>query len=163
MTKMTYAKHEVEITVADKKRTRLHQRIGNGNGNAKPEIEPTDPRVTRKVGEKLRVSAVSMPAFSTEHMDGRFQGANGKWYYAVNDDAVNGDAANLFVLLSEVTILRSGFLYTVKSGDTLSKIAREYDSQIPGLSQKIYETNKEVIGENPNMIHPGQELFIPNK
>ena len=161
MTQMTYAYHESKVTVADKKRPRLHQRIGEGNGYDKPETAPTDPRVTKKVGEKLLLLAYSMPA--TKHADGRFQGINGKWYYQVTDDPMNGDAANLLVLLSEVTILRSGFLYTVKSGDTLSKIAREYDSQIPGLSQKIYETNKEVIGENPNMIHPGQELFIPNK
>jgi nucleoid-associated protein YgaU len=111
----------------------------------------------------LRVSAVSLPTTSIEHADGRFQGANKKWYYAVTDDAINGNAANLYVLLSEVTILRSGFLYTVKAGDSLSKIAREYDSQIPGLAQKIYKHNKEVIGPNPNMIHPGQELYIPNR
>jgi nucleoid-associated protein YgaU len=27
----------------------------------------------------------------------------------------------------------------------------------------IYETNKDVIGDDPNVIKPGQELVIPKK
>lgn len=47
--------------------------------------------------------------------------------------------------------------YEVKSGDSLSKIAKNY----PGMTwQKIYEANKDVI-KDPNMIHPGQKLKIP--
>ncbi len=91
-----------------------------------------------------------MPGFSTEHTDGRIPGTNGKWYYEVTKDA-----ANLFILLSEVSILRTGFLHTVKTGDTLSKIAREFDAYDSELVQKIYATNKDAIGNNPNSIHPG--------
>lgn len=48
-------------------------------------------------------------------------------------------------------------LYTVKSGDNLSKIAKKY----PGLSWKdIYEANKDQI-KNPDLIHPGWQLKIP--
>ena len=49
--------------------------------------------------------------------------------------------------------------YTVKSGDTLSGIARK----LTGSSswQAIYEQNKSVIGSNPNLIKPGQVLTIP--
>ena len=49
--------------------------------------------------------------------------------------------------------------YTVKSGDTLSKIAQ---SQL-GVSSKwrdIYDLNKDIIS-NPNLIYPGQKLKIP--
>lgn len=47
--------------------------------------------------------------------------------------------------------------YTVKSGDSLSKIAKNY----PGLTwQKIYEANKDQI-KDPDLIHPGQKLKIP--
>ena len=46
---------------------------------------------------------------------------------------------------------------TVKSGDTLSKIAAAH-----GISwQKLYELNKGVVGGNPNLIRPGQELKLP--
>ena len=48
--------------------------------------------------------------------------------------------------------------YEVKSGDSLSKIAKNY----PGLTwQKIYEANKDQI-KNPDIIHPGQKLKIPS-
>lgn len=48
--------------------------------------------------------------------------------------------------------------YEVKSGDSLSKIAKNY----PGLTwQQIYEANKDQI-KNPDIIHPGQKLKIPS-
>ena len=49
--------------------------------------------------------------------------------------------------------------YTVKSGDSLSAIARKLTGSTNW--QTIYEQNKAVIGSNPNMIKPGQVLTIP--
>jgi nucleoid-associated protein YgaU len=52
--------------------------------------------------------------------------------------------------------------WTVKSGDSLSKIAKDvYDDA--GKYMKIYEANKATIGSNPNLIKPGQKLVLPNK
>ena len=49
--------------------------------------------------------------------------------------------------------------YTVKSGDTLSKIGQHH-----GVAwREIYEANKDVIGDNPDKILPGQTLRIPRK
>ncbi|MGI9077611.1 MAG: LysM peptidoglycan-binding domain-containing protein [Gemmatimonadaceae bacterium] len=50
--------------------------------------------------------------------------------------------------------------YTVKAGDSLSKIARhEYGD---GAKWKqIYEANKNII-KDPDLIYPGQELTIPS-
>ena len=46
--------------------------------------------------------------------------------------------------------------YVVKKGDTLSKIASKY-----GVDwQYLYEKNKQVIGNNPDKIYPGQVLSI---
>ncbi|WP_102271309.1 LysM peptidoglycan-binding domain-containing protein [Cytobacillus massiliigabonensis] len=45
--------------------------------------------------------------------------------------------------------------YTVKSGDSLSKV---FGKDWP----KIYEANRAVIGNNPNLIYPGQKLVIPS-
>lgn len=47
-------------------------------------------------------------------------------------------------------------IYTVKSGDTLSGIANSYGT----TWQKLYEKNKSVIGNDPNLIKPGQVLKI---
>lgn len=50
--------------------------------------------------------------------------------------------------------------YTVKEGDTLSKIAKNTlgDS---GDWTKVYSANKDII-KNPNLIYAGQELTIPS-
>lgn len=46
--------------------------------------------------------------------------------------------------------------YTVKAGDNLSTIAARY-----GINWKtLYENNRAIIGDNPNLIHPGQTLKI---
>jgi len=46
--------------------------------------------------------------------------------------------------------------YTVRSGDTLSKVAARHAT----TWQKLYAANKAVIGADPNLIVPGQRLEI---
>ena len=49
--------------------------------------------------------------------------------------------------------------YTIKGGDSLSKIAKHFY----GDAQKwniIFESNKDTI-KNPDLIHPGQIIKIP--
>lgn len=50
--------------------------------------------------------------------------------------------------------------YTVKSGDTLSGIAQ---SEMGDANRwpELYAANKDAVGKNPDMIHPGLELTIP--
>jgi nucleoid-associated protein YgaU len=50
--------------------------------------------------------------------------------------------------------------YVVKKGDYLSKIAKEVYGDAKRWPE-IYEANKELIGDDPNLIHPGQKLLIP--
>lgn len=57
---------------------------------------------------------------------------------------------------------RPGQEYTVQSGDTLWGIAqRAYND--PEDWDTIYDANKGVIGNNPNLIYPGQRLQIPSQ
>lgn len=57
---------------------------------------------------------------------------------------------------SSIRLAGETITYTVKSGDTLSGIAAKY-----GMSwQELYAKNKFVIGNNPNLIKPGQVLTI---
>ena len=52
-----------------------------------------------------------------------------------------------------------GGSYTVKGGDTLSKIGQHH-----GVAwREIYEANRDVIGDDPDKIKPGQKLRIPKK
>ncbi|RMG95188.1 MAG: LysM peptidoglycan-binding domain-containing protein [Chloroflexi bacterium] len=52
--------------------------------------------------------------------------------------------------------------HTVVSGDTLSGIAAKYyNSAAREKWMAIYEANKEIIGDNPSLIRPGQVLKIP--
>ena len=60
---------------------------------------------------------------------------------------------------SDAPAASAGTTYTVKSGDSLSKIAK----RIYGDASKwnrIYDANRDKI-ENPDLIHPGQEFTIP--
>lgn len=49
---------------------------------------------------------------------------------------------------------------TVKSGDSLYKIAKEVYGD-GSQWKKLYDANKKTIGKNPNVIKPGQKLVIP--
>ncbi len=48
--------------------------------------------------------------------------------------------------------------YVVQSGDTLSGIATRFGSSV----QAIYQSNLTTIGSDPNLIVPGQKLYIPD-
>ena len=68
------------------------------------------------------------------------------------------------VSYSVSNLKKSGIVktYTVKEGDTLSKIAEKIYGDASEY-EKIYKANKDLIGDDPNMIKVGQELTIPPK
>jgi len=60
---------------------------------------------------------------------------------------------------SSTTPSNSDTMYTVKSGDSLSKIAKAIYGD--GTEwRRIFDANRDKIN-NPDLIHPGQELIIP--
>ena len=50
--------------------------------------------------------------------------------------------------------------HTVKSGESLSKIAKHYYGNAMKYTA-IFNANRNLL-DNPDLIHPGQELDIPN-
>lgn len=50
--------------------------------------------------------------------------------------------------------------HVVESGESLSLIAKRYYGD-PMKYRKIFEANSDLL-DNPDLIHPGQELIIPN-
>ncbi|MFC0844546.1 transglycosylase SLT domain-containing protein [Streptomyces noboritoensis] len=51
--------------------------------------------------------------------------------------------------------------YSVVAGDTLSKIAQDLD--VSGGWKQLYQDNRQAIGGNPALIHPGLELAVGKK
>ncbi|MFE7808608.1 transglycosylase family protein [Streptomyces sp. NPDC057430] len=49
-------------------------------------------------------------------------------------------------------------MYTVTPGDSLSRIARE--ERVKGGWQRLYEANRTVVGDDPDLIRPGQRLTL---
>ncbi|MEV4936899.1 transglycosylase family protein [Streptomyces zaomyceticus] len=49
-------------------------------------------------------------------------------------------------------------MYTVTPGDSLSKIAR--DERVQGGWKRLYDGNRTVVGDDPDLIHPGQRLTL---
>lgn len=65
-------------------------------------------------------------------------------------------------ILANITVADTSVFahYTVKGGDTLGKIAKHFYGNASKYP-KIFEANKHIL-KNPDVIHPGQELVIPN-
>jgi hypothetical protein len=53
-----------------------------------------------------------------------------------------------------------GSTYTVQSGDSLFSIAQQAYGD-GNKWQYIYDANKQVIGDDPNLIRPGEVIYIP--
>ena len=62
------------------------------------------------------------------------------------------------------TDIKSGSAcYTVQSGDSLSTISQKFYGDMSANNvNKIYYSNMATIGSNPNIIQPGQQLYIPD-
>jgi nucleoid-associated protein YgaU len=59
----------------------------------------------------------------------------------------------------ETTGAATGQTYVVVKGDSLSKIAKKYYGDAKKWP-KIFEANRDVV-KDPDLIHPGQQLKIP--
>ncbi|MFE7973253.1 transglycosylase family protein [Streptomyces shenzhenensis] len=90
----------------------------------------------------------------------KVQGAQGWGAWPVcSTRAASGSAASTSAEPVRSTQPRqrdAGDDYTVREGDTLSGIAARHGTSW----QRIYATNRPIIGTNPNMIVPGQRLAL---
>lgn len=74
--------------------------------------------------------------------------------------AVGGDSPSDIMADIKVADTSVYARHTVKSGETLGKIAKHYYGN-PGKYQVIFQANSDIL-KNPDLIHPDQELIIPN-
>jgi LysM repeat protein len=63
------------------------------------------------------------------------------------------------VIVTMATANTEPVTYTVKSGDSLARIAPKYHL----TWQSLYCDNKKLIGSNPNVINLGEKILIPSK
>ncbi|MBK9108261.1 MAG: LysM peptidoglycan-binding domain-containing protein [Saprospiraceae bacterium] len=73
---------------------------------------------------------------------------------------VGGDSPS--DIIADIDVAYTDFYakHTVKSGESLSKIAKHYYKNA-GDYMKIFNANTNIL-KDPDVIHPGQELTIPN-
>lgn len=141
-----YANVDVEV---DGDTVVLSGRVPNVGAREKAVLIAGNVEGIDRVDDRLRVDApaagapdfsdVSGSVASTEQSLGGSGGAGGL------GSASGGEAASQF--------------YTVKSGDTLSRIAKEFYGEANKYPQ-IFEANKPML-KDPDKIYPGQMLRIP--
>jgi len=79
------------------------------------------------------------------------------------DDATEQDSSGAGVkTTAPATQPPAATTYTVKSGDSLWKIAQNTLGD-GNRWREIYELNKDTVGSNPNLIYPGQVYNLPAK
>ncbi|MFD9428538.1 MULTISPECIES: transglycosylase SLT domain-containing protein [unclassified Streptomyces] len=73
--------------------------------------------------------------------------------------SVTAEKAPTAVSAKEIAVGKGAVTtHSVIAGDSLSKIARAYS--LGGGWQKLYEDNREAVGGNPDLIHPGLKLSV---
>ncbi len=74
--------------------------------------------------------------------------------------AVGG--ANPTDIVADIQVANPGFYtkHTVVKGESLSKIAKHYYDDMMKY-KAIFDANRDIL-DNPDVIHPGQVLTIPN-
>lgn len=134
----------------------LHFEVQTGY-NSNTRIDST-PYLTKAIYEESTIPNLkSVEEIAKEVISGKW--GNGQ----VRKEALNNAGYNYAEIQFKVNELLGNnsstavqMVHTVKAGETLSSIARKYNT----TWQVIYNKNKNVIGSNPNLIKPGQKLVI---
>ena len=83
-------------------------------------------------------------------------------FLTLSDDTGNENGPSVVIPVLFGPRILSGYLgwqpYTVKPGDTLTKIAQQFYGN--SIYQPIFEANQHLLS-NPNVIFPGQVLRVP--
>ncbi|GGZ63640.1 M23 family metallopeptidase [Streptomyces bluensis] len=83
---------------------------------------------------------------------------------AVSPKAVTGKSEKAVAEQAEKTAATKKTakrIYSVRPGDYLSKVAEE--QQVAGGWKRIYADNREAVGSDPSLIHPGLKLTLGGK
>ncbi|MFJ2441621.1 LysM peptidoglycan-binding domain-containing M23 family metallopeptidase [Streptomyces sp. NPDC087658] len=117
--------------------------IGAAGAEAAPSVAP---QATSELPQAVPAAAQAASAARTARSEAAVQSAT----------AVPQQRA-----AAQIAAARATKTYSVVSGDYLSRIADEQNVQ--GGWQKLYEDNREAVGGDPGMIHPGLKLALGSK
>lgn len=106
-------------------------------GNIEVRVEGSKVKLSGNVPDEATRQKLMMIVGNTRHVD------------QVDDDAVSGGSAGV----------AKPRVYTVESGDTLSKISKAHYGDANQYN-KIFEANRPNL-KDPDAIYPGQVLVIP--
>ena len=121
-------------------------------------VDPLPYLIGKKIIEENKKELKSVEEIVTEVIAGKWKNnpdrkkllESAGYDYRIIQDEVNKFLSN------KENKNDDNIIYVVKSGDNLSKIAKKFDT----TWKKIYNDNKEKIGDNPNLIKPEQKLVI---
>ncbi|HHS95774.1 MAG TPA: peptidoglycan-binding protein LysM [Phaeodactylibacter sp.] len=134
-----------------------------------PEIKKMEEEILNKQKVILLKGAVKTMKLRVTNLDIDFDGKTATVYGQVPNQATRekvilalgniGGVANVDDRLTVKKEQEPAEFYTVKRGDSLSKIAKKMYGD-PMKYKKIFEANKPML-KDPNLIYPGQTLRIP--
>lgn len=101
----------------------------------------------------MQIASVSLRNFKQKKLMGLFD------FFKKGEEKPVAKKVDVNTKTSPAQPTSSGRSYTIKSGDSLSKIAKQFYGNASEWD-KIYKANQDKI-KDPNMIHPGQQIIIP--
>lgn len=146
-------------------------------GRTRVEPEPTEPAVSEAMTIYVVEAGDSMSSIALAHY-----GSGGNWVDIaqanprvdpnrlsvgqelrlprLDDQPADAGASDTPEAPAASDDLGPGTVYTVKSGDSLSRIAKQFYSS-SAKWELIYQANRDTIGDDPAGIKPGMKLRIP--
>ncbi|MDX9951427.1 MAG: peptidoglycan-binding protein LysM [Methylophilaceae bacterium] len=143
-----------------------------GVGEAKAATPTTDAAAANAAAGKAVENYIAKMNLSAENLTVGFNGANGE--VTVSGKAATqeikekillccGNVKGVSKVVDNMEVAEKAVeprFYTVVSGDTLSKIAKQHYGNA-NLYMKIFEANRPMLS-HPDKIYPGQTLRIPD-
>jgi nucleoid-associated protein YgaU len=143
-----------------------------GVGEAKAAAPTADPAAANAAAGKAVENYITKMNLSAENLKVGFNGATGE--VTVSGTAATqeikekillccGNVKGVAGVIDQLEVKEKAAeprFYTVVSGDTLSKIAKQHYGNA-NLYMKIFEANKPMLS-HPDKIYPGQTLRIPD-
>lgn len=134
-------------------------------GNIKGVEKVNDEHLSAPPSEEITEYYTVQPGDTLSEIANRLYGNAGKYpvIFEANREVIKDPnliyPGQILRIIKPPAVQATSDNYTVKPGDTLSKIAKEFYGDARKYSI-IFEANRDIL-KNPNIIQPGQKLRIP--